>query len=227
MINQVFRFSTTVAFRHTLEVWRRGWATLLLLTCVFEAFGWITFRLFADYRIFQQVYQSLWGIAVESVFLLVIPKMYKDWLDGKSYSSTWNHVKHHAEAFTIESLRVLGRVVLGLLLFVVPGLIRVIQYYFVGYVLQFDPRYEKGQLDALEGSKSLVKGRAWPVVVVLTLVFLLSLLGQLRDLMKLSDVATGAAFLLTLFMRVYTQVILFYFYQALNDSPLKGQKENL
>ncbi|MGE3973834.1 MAG: hypothetical protein AB7F59_04835 [Bdellovibrionales bacterium] len=218
MIKQVFRFSFTDAFIHTLEMWRRSWAPLLALTCFFEGFGWLSLRLLAENQISQQIFQALWSLAVESVFLLIIPKLYKDWLEGKPPQPVWPHVKKHVEPFTIESLRVLGRVSIGFLLLIVPGLIRAIQYYFVGYIIQFDPRYERGEVDALEASKALVQGRFFLVLGVLIWILALSLLGQLRDLTSLSEIATSAAFVLMLFLRVYMQIVLYYFYSLLQKT---------
>ncbi len=215
MIKQVFRFSIGQAFRHSLEVWVRGWKLIVTLSVLAEGVEWISLRLLSSSGPTQQVFQGLWSLAVESLFLLIVPKIYHDWLQGRPYAPVWPHVKKHAEPFTIESLRVLGRLVVGLLLLILPFFIRMIQYYFVVFVVQFNSRYEKGELDALDASKQLVQGRWWSTFAVIVGVAIIGAVGSLGDMAKLSPTQAGIAFLLTLFLRVYTQVILYYFYELL------------
>ncbi len=53
---------------------------------------------------------------------------------------------------TIEGLRSLSRILMWSLALILPGLFQMVKLSFVNYVVLFDPRYQAGQVDALEES---------------------------------------------------------------------------
>lgn len=72
--------------------------------------------------------------------------------------SLGNYYKKHFRDLVIETFRGMGRIALGLLL-IWPGIKRLIQYYLIPYVVQFDEEYIAGRVDALEESENLLKNK--------------------------------------------------------------------
>jgi hypothetical protein len=65
------------------------------------------------------------------------------------------YYKKHFRDLVIETLRGIGRIAVGLLL-IVPGFKRMIQYYLIPYIVQFDENYQAGKIDVLEESERLL-----------------------------------------------------------------------
>lgn len=63
------------------------------------------------------------------------------------------------EQGVIEQMRSWGKAMLWSFLFVIPGLIKFVQYLFVPFVVCFDSQYQQGQRDALKQSQALTKGK--------------------------------------------------------------------
>ena len=83
--------------------------------------------------------------------------------------SVGKHYKKHFRDIIIESLRALGRIAVGFLMFIFPGFIRMIQYYLVPYIVQFDPDYQEGKIDILDEAPMLLKGHLLKFSLVLGL----------------------------------------------------------
>ncbi len=82
------------------------------------------------------------------------------------YSRTISeHYKAYLKDVTVETLRSYGRIAIGFLLLILPGIYRYIQYSLINYIVQFDERYARGEIDALETSRSLLKGRFFPFAI--------------------------------------------------------------
>ena len=79
---------------------------------------------------------------------------------------------------TLESIRALGWTIVKALMFVIPGLIAFIQYLFVPYIVLLDERYHRGEMDALERSKTLAKNQTWFLFFVNSFFLLIVLLLQ-------------------------------------------------
>jgi hypothetical protein len=83
-----------------------------------------------------------------------------------------NHHPETAEAtsaikigdFSREWLRSMGNASLWMFAFIIPGLLRWVDYSLLPFVCFFDPAYQRGELDALERCRQLAKGirgRLW------------------------------------------------------------------
>ncbi|MCB0419820.1 MAG: hypothetical protein KDD61_02430 [Bdellovibrionales bacterium] len=68
-----------------------------------------------------------------------------------------------------ENLRAFMKILVGLLFFILPGLIRWIDYALVPYVVCLNPNYEKDPFDALKASKLLIKGFRWTFLIFLVI----------------------------------------------------------
>ncbi len=84
------------------------------------------------------------------LFIYFLKKMNsKEALTFSSFS------KYYFKPMTIESLRCLGQVFLWAFLFVIPGLVRAVQLFFVPFIIVFRPDYNEGKIDALKFSTQL------------------------------------------------------------------------
>ena len=72
----------------------------------------------------------------------------------------------------IEILRSWGSILRGLLLFIVPGIVRMFRYFFVIYVVLLHPEYWLGKIDALKESARvtrLLTAKEWSFLIALKL----------------------------------------------------------
>lgn len=77
----------------------------------------------------------------------------------KKESSPFVFLKKFFSQSLIEALRAWGKALSWSLLFVIPGIVKFAQYFFVPFVVCFDSAYQNGQVDALERSKQVSKGK--------------------------------------------------------------------
>lgn len=74
----------------------------------------------------------------------------------------------------IEELRAWGQCLFFSLLFILPGLYRLLQLLFVPFVVLFDPKYASGEVDALQQSR-LIFSKYWAQTLTLVVIFYLVL----------------------------------------------------
>lgn len=68
-------------------------------------------------------------------------------------------LKKHFQQNLIEEMRSWGKAMAWSLCFLLPGLIRFLQYFFVPFVVSLHPGYQRGEIDALSEARSLAKGK--------------------------------------------------------------------
>ena len=78
-------------------------------------------------------------------------------------------IKKHTELGLIESLRAFAKAVLWGFLFIIPGIVKMIRYQFVMYIVASSKKYEAGDVDALEASEKLTDGRFWSLTSLILL----------------------------------------------------------
>lgn len=78
-------------------------------------------------------------------------------------------LKTHTELGLIESLRAFFKSILWGFLFIIPGLVKMIRYQFIIYFVASSPKYNAGEIDALEGSESITKDHFWSLTVLVLL----------------------------------------------------------
>lgn len=77
------------------------------------------------------------------------------------------------ELTLLETLRSWGKVFLWTLVFVIPGLIKAINYLFVSFVVAFSQGYERGEVDALNKSSEIAKHVWWKLLFYFAVFFVL------------------------------------------------------
>jgi hypothetical protein len=127
----------------------------------------------------------------------------------------------------IESLRAMLPIIYKFCLFIVPGVIESIRLYWITYVVQFDERYKRGEIDALEESRSLTKGHLWKACFVLIFASSLSILPRLGsgNTKTLSDSFLLAILIfISVILEVFGDIVLYRFYFTLKGQTQSGTK---
>lgn len=111
---------------------------------------------------------------IQSVFIVFTFVVRVHEIDtGKKITPLWESIAKLTKPITIEGLRSYARILLWGLVLIVPGFVKIAQYSLVSLVVALDPRYDKGEVDALDESKRIMKGLT-PWITVFT-IFLLGL----------------------------------------------------
>lgn len=103
--------------------------------------------------------------------------------------------------FSREWLRSVGEASLWMFAFVIPGLIRWVDYTLLPFVCFFDPPYQKGEVDALERCRSLARGhrgKLWSLWIGLGLILPLILTSLFGDYESFTDYPAMATLLVTI-----------------------------
>lgn len=85
-------------------------------------------------------------------------------------NSAGQFFSHYGQQSLIETMRAWGKAFIYFFLFIIPGLWKILQYSFVPWIVCFHPQYDKGELDALQGS-SKVFSKNWVKVLLILVVF--------------------------------------------------------
>ncbi len=73
----------------------------------------------------------------------------------------WQFTKNTTYPWTVEGLKATGIILAGLIVFVIPGIIKYVQYMFFSFVVFFNRDYKEGKINCLKHSKKLSKGLGW------------------------------------------------------------------
>ncbi|HEX4922983.1 MAG TPA: hypothetical protein VFV50_02820 [Bdellovibrionales bacterium] len=166
--------SIAAANRDFKPILKRAWPLLLVVAFLLELNHYLM-MLYGQYLhpdVGPPLADFLAGVVASGTYLLLVPLYARDLHEGAAETRFFAHAKRHLNQLTIEMLRVLAKVILGLVLFVIPGLIWSVQLTFVPLIAQFDPEYLSGRRDALKRSKEMVRGHFMAILFV-SLVFLL------------------------------------------------------
>lgn len=209
MCGKIFRSS----FEHTKPFLKNQKWTLLMLFVVSFALA----RFFEELpilpkdensRIFQQIGLSL--ISLLESFLVLILFVYSKRHNEQPSEPTWQQIWLYIN----ESVRVLTRVLLWLLAFIIPSFFVYLKYVLVPFVVFFDPDYKEGKVDALEKAASLTKG-IMPALFGVSLLFIIfELLFELGpnifppfQTWPIRTLFAAASFLLNIYSTVFCYVL--------------------
>lgn len=126
-------------------------------------------------------------------------------------------ITRHIRDFTLESLRAMGMTFLFLLLLVIPGLVKYVEYSFVSFIVLTDPEYKAGKIDALKESQRLMTGyRVIGLVALIAAIPASMYFGQLSEatLMTVTPFKWLLSFLMSSAITYYLSLLLFEFYRV-------------
>jgi hypothetical protein len=76
------------------------------------------------------------------------------------------YLKERTEQGLIESLRAFLKSILFGFLFIIPGIIKMIRYQFVVFIVATEKKYQNGEIEALHASENLTQGRTLPLMIL-------------------------------------------------------------
>lgn len=133
---------------------------LLLVVCGLSAYFMFMLNKFPHddmMRMVNQLGLGLTGLLQTLTLLFIIPKTLHEKSMVLKHEPFGAFSKRVFAPTILEGLRVMWRVLLGFILFIIPGIVLSVLYYFVIYIVFFDLAYQKGEVDALKKSKNLTK----------------------------------------------------------------------
>lgn len=114
--------------------------------------------------------------AIKAIWILIVCRFFE------KKSSLGDFLKKHAEQSLIESLRSFFKAVLWGFLLIIPGLVKMIRYQFVVFVVALEDRYEKGHVDALKASERLSKNHFLSLTFLLLIFAVIALMTSADEL---------------------------------------------
>jgi hypothetical protein len=134
------------------------------------------------------------------------------------------HLKKYFNQACIESVRSTARVCWYSFLLFVPGFVKLLRLQWVAYVVQFDPAYDAGKRDALKFSETLSKGFLLRTLIIFIALSTITLLESVRQSFPWNSPYFALAFVLTLPIRLYTQIVWFSAYEYLTARAQSAKK---
>ncbi|MEQ1876637.1 MAG: hypothetical protein ABL958_08320, partial [Bdellovibrionia bacterium] len=222
---QLLKDSFTDTHRILKTIWSRGWIVFLVCAVLLEInhyyMIWVGEMYDAEWG--PKVADFLAGIVASGTYILIIPLYARDVLRGTDKTRFWAHARKHVHQVAIEMLRVVAKVIIGLVLFIVPGIIWSVKLTFVPLIAQFDEQYLEGKVDALRHSEALVRGRFWAIFGLSLVFFLLSMLETYKYVFSLSSPLFYLLAAINLGLEVYVYTLFFSVYEKLVPVPATKQ----
>ena len=197
---------------------------------LFLKVGWVVFFIiFATHLIQQQLAQQLLlhsGDSMnqllinlnlmiisltEGLLLTLLIPLFTHNLQNQSQPLSFSEFAYlNGLPLILESLRVFASVLLHLLLFFIPGVIRYTRLQFVPFVVMFDNKYKLGHVDALERSSRMVKGHTFIFFLILVIIGILQLVIDKFSL-SYSLLQTPLLSFLLLFIKLFFYLYIYSF----------------
>lgn len=227
---QLFKLAIHSANESLWPILQRNWLTLLAVFIFVQLH--VQYFLFLmqlplldeSTRMLCQLGVSASGL-IESVFLvMLIPLRYNNLLNNEANQPFWPFFKKYIGPLTLEGIKMTALVILWTLLFIIPGVVKQVRWYFMPFVVMFNPEYERGHLNPLDQSNKLVKGSSWLIFLFGLAVFIASMLiqktGSIEGFSPLPlQVACSSA--VNMILSVYTYLVFYKIYLEKNKTHLK------
>lgn len=113
-----------------------------------------------------QLFQFSIDMMVSVTLFFLVPLRMLDEEANRPNSNLWQWGNRKIWPLTIESLRVAAKLLMWSILFILPAFYWYIRYLFVPFVVLLNPKYDSGEIDALEHSSQLSREIAWPLLAL-------------------------------------------------------------
>lgn len=225
------RSSFRLTHAHYLGLLRRFWVWLLALGILSLIFDELTMQIQRQLEQLDSPPMSLqlllvlaallWGLLTNAILVILASVGMEDSITRGGPTSALAVTHKNLVPLTIELMRALGVSLCWSVLLIVPGVIKYIRFTFVPYIVLFDPAYQRGEVDALEKSERLARGRTWGLLLVmLAFMMFLLILNVLDQTFTQSFMENPVGTVLTqVFSQLgslYFAVFLFAIYKSLN-----------
>ncbi|MGE0764785.1 MAG: hypothetical protein AB7N80_16040 [Bdellovibrionales bacterium] len=94
-------------------------------------------------------------LLISFLLYLFLPRRVEEMLVNQPASLLKKMAKDSAVDLVSEQLRVASGIIVGLVMFVMPGILRLLKWTFVPFIVTTDPAYAAGNIDALQRSETL------------------------------------------------------------------------
>jgi len=218
---QLLNRSFTDTHRIFRDVWSRGWIVFVSCAILLELNHFLMIYVGEMYHAEwgPKVADFMAGIVASGTYILIIPLYARDALAGRPQTPFWPHARKHVHQLCIEMLRVVAKVIVGLVLLIVPGLVWSVQLTWVPLIVQFDDEYLAGKVDALRRSEALVKGRFLGVLGLSLIFFAVSMLETYKYVFSFESPVFYLMLAMNLILEVYVYTLFFSVYEKLVPAP--------
>lgn len=218
--------------KHLKVVLKQGWFTLLVGAFILE----IPVQGFYIYKRAMEAMIEPGGAAetiriintvsilmletLISAFVMFCASVYAHSSYRQRSADIWEITKSTAIPLTVESLRALGKTILGFVLFIIPGFYFYVRYSQVPFVVLFSDAYKSGKADALKLSNYLTHGKG---ILVSLFLLVTGTIGLYLSVFKDSNppleepFVFGVCFLINLLVQVYIAVASYFLYELLME----------
>ncbi|MEQ1665119.1 MAG: hypothetical protein ABL927_07055 [Bdellovibrionales bacterium] len=167
-------------------------------------------------QIFVAIGQLLISLIEFIILAMLIPQRLMELDAHEPPQSFLAFSKKHIGSLTSEGIRSFAVSLLWLIVFIIPGILKYIRFFFVPYVVVADPQYQTGNRDALEYSNQLVKGKTLSVLLIIVA---LTALDTVRSMARehfeftASPLPALVIAIFFFFVTIYSNILLFRYYQ--------------
>lgn len=118
------------------------------------------------------------GILVVNIFLSIVTIALTQWVfrnvqRPEIFEPLPQFLKFNFNQLAIEIIRYIGKIMVWSLLLVIPGLIKFMQYTMVPYIVVFDAKYQRGEVDVFVRARELTRRRLGVIFLVSLLFYIL------------------------------------------------------
>lgn len=218
--------------KHLGPILKRGWLTMLIGTLILE----IPVQGFHQYKRSMEAALGSGGVEetiriintvsilifefLVTTYIMFCAAVYAESSYRKCSPNLFETTKKKALPLAVESLRALGKTILGFVLFIIPGIYFYVRYSQVPYVVLFSDAYKSGKADALKLSNYLTQGRGFLVSLFLLVTGTISLyLSVFKDSNPPleSPLVFGVCFLANFLVQVYIAIASYFLYELLME----------
>jgi hypothetical protein len=156
------------------------------------------------------------GFFVQSAIKVLWVLVVCHYFYGREHLSSY--LKDRTEQGLIESLRAFLKSILYGFLLIIPGIIKMIRYQFVVFIVATEKKYQEGGIEALQASEKLARGRTLPLMALIIIFGGLSLCFTSSELVIRAPVPVLTMEALTLCLTTLESIYLYLLYIDLKNS---------
>ena len=135
--------------------------SLLIVTVAFVPM-WVHYiHSFGQNTMIVKMFQIMMVFAICIVVLFMSSLLLFNQTQAQKTLNFWRFTKDTCYPWTIEGLKATAIILAGLIVFVVPGVIKLVHYVFFHYVVFFNQDYKEGKINCLKHAKNLSYGLGW------------------------------------------------------------------
>lgn len=165
-----------------------------------------------DFYVPLIIFLAFIGFLVQTAIKVIWVFVICQFFNGKENLSTY--LRRRTEQGLIESLRAFLKSVLYGFLMIIPGVIKMIRYQFVLFIVATSEKYQEGEVDALKTSEKLSLGKTFPLLFLVIVFSVLGLFTTSNELLINKPISVLSMEVVTLCLTTLESL---YLYLLFND----------